>query len=119
MTDLADLLAPFKANESLSPIVALVDDTLAMQVLVVWPYVPKDWAEPTSGFPSDSNARWAWLWEGCQFSAHDYARMVDVGVSTLQRKLEKLRGARLMFPDGSIDARAESFVRNHIARGIK
>lgn len=117
--DLAALLAHYKGADALASLVCIVDDVVAMRVLTLWPNVPKTWSAPEGQPPDDENARWAWLWSGCSFSAEDYALMAELGTSTLERKLARIKAARLVFPDGTVDSNADAFVRTYIKKEMR
>lgn len=116
---LAELVAPYKANDTVSQLVVLAGDLHAMQLLSIWPFVAVTWAQADGRVPEDANTRWQWLWSGCGYSVDLIAKMVDLPIPTVERKLDKLRAARLVFPDGTTDERADAFVRNHIKREMK
>jgi len=119
MSSLEEHLADYKNSDDLARLVALVDDLHAMQVLALWPYVDKTWKPSTDLSPSSPEEKWAWLWDGCKYNNAAFADMVELPITALARKMTKLKAARLVFPDGTVDERALALVRNYIKREMK
>jgi hypothetical protein len=118
-TELDGYLEEFRSTEDLASLVLLVDDLAAMQVLAVWPYVSKHWQRPAAQDPTEKNALWGWLWSGCIFIEKELAEMADLSTGEAVRKLTKLKAARLVFPDGTVNAQAQALIRTHIGRSMK
>ncbi len=122
----ADLLAAFRAVESVEHIgVLLADDgfdATLIKVLSAWEHAEHWWTTPAEPCPDDGRptaAAWRWIVSGW---------VIDVAGTGLSRDVVReqmaiLQHARLVYPDGNIAAAARKAVtatiRERLKRGVQ
>jgi hypothetical protein len=121
----AQLLAAFHAAAQASHVgVVLVEDGFdadAMRVLAAFQNATQRWSAPARPCPDGglpTAAAWAWLMSGWQIDELALADAAGLSVATTRAKLAMLTGARLIFPDGSMNKWALAALNAHVAARI-
>jgi len=116
---LADLLEPFRDSpENLGPTICIAGDLEAMKVLGVWPVVPLTWRRPSGRAPADHNSAWDWIWQGARVGAEDLGRRAGLHPYIAAEKFEMLKGARMIYPDGTISRAAARVLEAGVALSL-
>jgi hypothetical protein len=116
---LADLLNPFRDSpDDLGPTIVIAGDLEAMRLLAVWPAIPLHWRVPKGPRPQDPNTAWDWLWKGIAIGAADLGRRAGLHPYTAVEKFEMLKGARMIFPDGTISQAAARVLEAGVALSL-
>lgn len=114
MSDPVELLKTFKASATKSPshsVLLIADDEVALALLAAWPHVPVELKKGTKKVAVPEIVQWDWLWTQWAFSPERW--MILAGVSSRPSTLkviERLKGAKLIFPDGTLAPHAENFL---------
>ncbi len=122
---LSELLEPFRQaegdpNDEKAPRLAhtavqLIGDPRAQKVLATWCTIPIGWKKPRRRIPEDFRERWDWLWLGVRFDPGHLSLRAGVSLIVLEGVLERLKGGRLVYPDGSISAWAQGVLDGAIS----
>ncbi len=119
MTELEDHLREFRATESMSSAMLVIDDTDAKKLLAAWTtFPPVPWAQPQSEVPTDARHRWDWIWSGVPVELDELARAAGVSVHVAPAKWRVLVAGRLVYPDGTISSAADAALRAHVAAHV-
>ncbi len=122
---LSEFLEPFRQaegdpNNEKAPRLAhtavqLINDRPAQKVLAAWSVIPMKWKRPRSQLPEEMTDRWEWLWKGHRVDIVILAGSAGVSLIVLEGVLERLKGCRLVYPDGSISAWAQGVLDGAIS----
>jgi hypothetical protein len=121
MATFGEILAHFKKAASNEPenIVPLMQDDGLINGLISWKSVVIKYGE-AGGCPHQEESRmWQWLWENIDFDASAFAAVAGVRVQDVSSLLTRLRGLRLIYPDGTINEIAKQYLQSLIANKIR
>lgn len=109
-----DVLKKFKDSESPECIVPLLDDNKLRMALVAWQSVKIMRKQPTECNVTDTNEMWMWLWEQVNYDEKAYAIVAGIPIHEVYNVLLRLKGMRLVYPDGTICKLAQQFLQGLI-----
>lgn len=104
--DIRTAIRRIRAQESIEPIYILRDPKNCA-ALLAWKYLPRELPEGDEFDPSD----WSGLWEGVEIDYSALSRMANLSEGECRLIVERLRGFRLIYPDGTITEPAEKYLR--------
>lgn len=98
-----------------SAVYPILHDPDSRLLLAAWASYLVPWKPPEGLAPQEQDSRvWEWLWKGCRPSMARLEGLSGVPKVFIARKLRILRGARLIFPDGTISAWADKILQAEI-----
>jgi len=120
MSSFGEVLAEFKAKSLQEPenIAPLVDDQTLMNGLVAWKSVRVTYRKPTICIDQDETGKWEWLWTQIEFDASAFAAVSGVRQQDVMSLVTRLKGLRLVFPDGTINTLAKNYLQSIILSKI-
>lgn len=112
MTELEELLEPYKKYQDASVLFVLTDNLPAMKILSMWTYITIEWEPEGDDIPEDEKSRLAWIWNGVLDSIDYHTLSAGSGVSLPKTVdlVNLLATMRLIYPDGTISVNAEAFL---------
>ncbi len=95
--DFAELLDQYKANPRRESAALLLTDPILLKYCVIWKQVA---VERVSEEPAE--ASWKALWACVQLDLEQIALLADDELVKARKTVERLKGLRLVYPDGSV-----------------
>lgn len=93
-----------------------VDAQALRRILIAWKKVEITRMPGKPPMREDEPAMLAWLWDHIRYDEAGLRRLA--GVPDVIRRLEVLKGNRLIYPDGTISLAATKIVRQHMRRQL-
>lgn len=121
MAQFGDILADFKKMalgeaENIFPIMA---DEVLINGLIAWKSVHVRF-KPLSDCPyTDEVGKWEWLWDNVEFEMNSFGAVAGVKVQDAGNLFTRLKGLRLIYPDGTINLLARQYLQSQIIAKIK
>jgi hypothetical protein len=109
-----EVLKKFKDSESPECIVPLLDDNKLRMALVAWQMVKVTRKPSTECSTTDISEMWAWLWEQISYDEQSYAIIAGAPIHEIYNTFLRLKGMRLVYPDGTICLYAKQFLQGLI-----
>lgn len=116
MASFGEILENFKRAEescveNLSP---LIEDVTLRNGLVAWKSVPIKYLQPSSCEIGDEAGRWNWLWTKIEYDQSTFGSVAGVKIQDIGPLIFRLKGLRLIYPDGTINSLARDFLQAQI-----
>jgi hypothetical protein len=108
---LAEILKGFKENETPENIVPLVEDAELRNALVAWKSVVVSYREPASCEDDSEAAMWNWMWDQVEFDLSSFAVVAGCQPQHAGRLFTRLKGLRMIYPDGTINTFAAKYLQ--------
>lgn len=115
-----EILDVFRKDEAEEVVIALTDDVHLRNGFLAWgsvsvhqkdPGVECDVTEPTE--------QWEWLWERVEFDVNNFTVISGVKNHEVYALLTRLKGLKLIYPDGTRNTNAEEYIRAVIDQKVK
>lgn len=119
MSTFGEVLAEFKSKEEPENIVSLLDDEQLRQGIVAWKSVVVRYKALCECTHKDEASRWRWLWEQVEYNQEDFGMVAGVKVQDVGKLLTRLKGLRLIYPDGTIHKLAKNYLQATIMEKLK
>lgn len=121
MASFGEILAYFKRKAADEPenIVPLIDDTVLTNGLIAWKSIVIKYKSAEQCPCSDEASQWEWLWIQIEFDTTKFGSVAGVRPQEVGALLTRLKGLRLIYPDGTIDNLAKQYLQSLIAAKIK
>lgn len=112
-----ETLGYFKKSEHPEAIVPLMEDVLLRQALVAWPSVRITFVENIGDCSEqqDEVSKWEWLWSKVEFDSITFGIVAGLKGQDIKPILTRMKGLRLIYPDGSINQMAQQYLRSMVA----
>lgn len=114
----SEKLAQFKSDEKPEVVLLLGENADLVRITVAWTNTmtcrTKGLASPPKS--DNQNAWWDWLWENTTYSRQELMEKACQSVQGFDLKLRSLIGNRILYPDGTINAFAQRYLRERVLR---
>lgn len=123
MISYGDAVNRFKKSSSPSKVVPLLSEKNLVNALLAWQSVVVSYKQ--SGIMYDEsgneNRLWESLWENASFDIQKFGIVAGLKTQDSQYFFQRLKGLKLIYPDGSIDLFASQYLNAIIIKelGIK
>lgn len=112
------VLAAIKAVESQESLLLIADDLDAMKVMAAWlihapVYTDRDLKEGETAINALREC-----WSTCKYDLMRLSDVANVPLNTTREIFNRLKEARLIYPDGTIPVDAKKIVRSEIPRRL-
>lgn len=115
-----EILDTFRKDEAEEVVIALTDDVQLRNGFLAWGSVPVHQKDPGVEFTgTDLQEQWEWLWEQVTFDANNFAMIAGVKSHEVFALLTRLKGLKLIYPDGTRNTNAEEYIRAVIDQKVK
>jgi len=106
-----EVVEKFRTQEDEAAVTIVVDDVVAQSVLFAWPQVPREFGifERPPQWAEDA-AFWDAIWKPVFFSMEKVASLAGVPRELTEVIMGRLKGARLIYPDGRISDKAREIL---------
>ena len=121
MAQFGEILADFKkmAMGEAENIFPIMDDEILINGLIAWKSV-KVTFKPLSDCPyTDEVGKWEWLWDNVEFDMSRFGAVAGVKVQDAGNLFTRLKGLRLIYPDGTINILAKQYLQAQIMGKIR
>ncbi len=111
--DFLELLDQYKQNPRRESAAMLLTDPALLRYCVIWKQVTvrrvHDWA---------ADASWTGLWECVHVDLETIALLADDELVKARKTVERLKGLRLVYPDGTLMALADKVIAKKITDAL-
>jgi hypothetical protein len=115
-----DILDKFKKDEAEESVVALTDDVQLRNGFLAWDSVNVQRKNDGDECPHDDTiSQWKWLWENVEFNQNQFGIVANVRPHEILNLLARLKGLKLIYPDGTQNENAKKYLRAVIQAKIK
>lgn len=114
---IGELIAHFKKQEqnNVENIAPLTEDTQLRNGLVAWKAIGVTYKEAGAVCEAtDEVEQWNWLWEQVTYDQSKFGIVAGLRTQDIGSVIARLKGLRLIYPDGSINGMARQFLQSQI-----
>ena len=121
MATFGEILANFKKAASSEPenIVPLMSDDSLMNGLIAWKSVIVTFKNAGDCPHQQESQKWQWLWDNIEFDSAAFATVAGVRMQDASCMLTRLKGLKLIYPDGTINEMSRQYLQSLILAKIK
>jgi hypothetical protein len=110
-------LRRFKEKENPEAVLLVADDPEFTKVIVAWTNLDVRSVEKPTRPPGESERDvWDWLWANAQYSLEELAEKSGLPTSLVERKLKRLIGNRVLYPDGTVNSFVQRYLRERVLK---
>jgi hypothetical protein len=109
--DLSDLISYFKEVETAENIIPLTDNEELRNGLVAWKSVIIDYRESSECIETSESRKWEWVWTQVEFDIKEFAVVAGCNPQNAYSIFARLKGLRLIYPDGTIHGLASKYLQ--------
>jgi hypothetical protein len=113
---LGDVLSGFKKDEKshAENIIPLTESEELRNGIVAWKSVVIKYKQASECPYEDEAARWDWMWKQVEFDLKQFAVVAGVNPQHQGRLFGRLKGLRLIYPDGTINTLAARYLQGMV-----
>lgn len=105
------LLETYKANPRRESAALLLTDAQLLAYVVIFKQCPPERRTGEDGYPMQPvEATWTALWDCVEVNVKTIALLADDELVKAQKMVERLKGLRLVFPDGTLQELATQII---------
>ena len=119
MSSFGEVLSEFKKAEEAENIVAIIEDHDLQNGMIAWKSVRITYKHPTDCQEKDPVAKWYWLWSQIDYNPTEFGIVSGSKAQNVGALLTRLRGLRLIYPDGTIHNLASQFLQSVIMSKLR
>lgn len=119
MSSFGEVLAAFKANEEAENIVAIIEDEELQNGMIAWKSVRIRYRAASDCSVQSPVERWEWLWGQIEYDVNSFGVVAGAKAQDVGRLLNRLKGLRLIYPDGTINTLARQYLQTIIMSKIR
>lgn len=119
MASFGEILANFKANDEVENIVAIITDTALQNGLIAWKSVSIRYKPASDCVEKNPAEQWNWMWDQVEFNSDKFGIVAGLKAQDVGRVLQRLKGLHLIYPDGTIDKMAKSYLQSIIMSKLR
>ena len=114
MASFGEILEEFKSKESAEMIIPLIDDNKLRNGLAAWQSAKIKHKEMQNCDCKDDLEKWEWLWSRINYSLDEFGVVAGVNPREVSQLFVRLKGLRLIYPDGTINKLAKLYLQGLI-----
>ena len=118
MSSFGEILGRFKKNEKPECIIPLCNDSKLKDALVAWMSVKIEYVDMQDCDLKDEQAQWHWMWSRVKYDQNQFGIVAGLKRHEISDFVTRLIGLKLVYPDGTINALASSFLQAEIMAKI-
>ena len=121
MASFGEILAGFKSRAQNEPenIAPLIDDQTLMNGLIAWKSVVIRFKDQKDCPCKADSEQWEWLWQNIDYDVNVFGTVAGIRPQDVMQLLARLKGLRLIYPDGTINSLACQYLQAIILQKIK
>lgn len=111
----------FKNISTPEKVVALMNDKKLIAAILAWKSViiKRKSDEEDNCCLTEDNERWDWLWDMVEWDNQKYLLVSGLKVQDVETSFERLKGLKLIYPDGTVDKFATQYLNSIIMKALK
>ena len=113
-----EILKEFKDSESPDGIFSLMHDSKLGDGFSAWKAAKITFKKITTDPPDEERNRWDWLWDQVDVDYRAFGVVAGSKSQMAQDLFERLKGLRLIYPDGTVNSMAKSYINQIIMKQI-
>lgn len=121
-SDFNTILKDFQKIQNHENVVPLLEDVNLRNGLVAWTSVEltyKDDYDTAKCEVNTTNGKWKWLWNYVSYNEEDYMIVSGVQKHEVKSLVHRLKGLKLIYPDGSISNFAKMYLQGIVKVKLK
>lgn len=119
MSTFGEVLKEFKDAEEAENLVAILDDKDLQLGMMAWKNTKITYHTSQNCQSKDPIDRWEWLWSRIEFNEGDVGRVAGIKGQNASHLIYRLKGLRLIYPDGTISRFASQYLNALIMAKLK
>jgi hypothetical protein len=119
MASFGEVLSEFKKMEAPESVFPLLEDNALCNALMAWKSVRITYKAATDCTETVEQAKWDWLWSQVEYEQKDFGVVAGCKNQDAPGMLTRLRGLRLIYPDGSINNFSKQYLGAQIVQRIQ
>jgi hypothetical protein len=120
MASFGEVLKEFKGNEEAENLVAMISDPELQSGMIAWKSVVIRFKGASDCEDKDPASKWNWMWDQIDYNESQFGVVAGIKVSYEVGKLiERLKGFRLIYPDGTVNNLAKQYLQTIILQKLK
>lgn len=113
------ILLRFKSVQTATQLAPLLTDDMLVNGLAAWSGTPlRKKADISACEYDDEQSQWNWLWEFVEINYAMFGIIAGVKKHEHMDLFTRLKGLRLIYPDGTINALADKYVQQMIRKKL-
>jgi hypothetical protein len=111
MASFGEVLQDFKSREEVENVMAILDNKDLQNGLLAWKSVRITFMKAEDCPFKDPHEQWDWMWSRIQYDVRAFGNIAGVSGKDVGGLLERLAGLRLIYPDGTINKTAATYLQ--------
>ena len=109
-----EVLKYFKDGETADTIVPLVESAELRSAIVAWKSVVISYKDAKDCEEQSESRQWEWMWSKVDFDIRSFGVVAGCRPQDVMNLFERLKGLRLIYPDGTINTFAKKYLQSVI-----
>jgi len=116
-----EILAAFKSKEESETenIAPLVENRALIDALIAWKSVRITRLKESTCPAIMESDQWEWLWKNINFDLNSFAGVAGTRYQDASNLFNRLKGLRLIYPDGTINRVAKQYLQSVIVKILR
>ena len=116
MASFGEILAGFKSRAANEPenLAPLIDDQMLVNGMIAWKSVSIRFREQKDCCLKSDSEQWEWLWQNVDYDTNTFGIVAGVRQQDVIPLFVRLKGLRLIYPDGTINSLACQYLQGLI-----
>jgi len=115
MSDFISTLNLFKSKEQIESLLAILHDKTLQDVMIAWQNMKVSFNKEIENIDNlGDHERWDLLWSNSKWDSNLLSTLCGLGVNDTNRAILRLKGLRLIYPDGTISTSAAQYMRTEV-----
>jgi hypothetical protein len=119
MASFGEILKEFKTSEEAENVVAILNNDELQNCLIAWKSVRVRYKAASDCREVDPICKWEWLWKQIEYDMETYGMVAGIKMQDVGRAIERLKGLKLIYPDGTINNLAKQYLQSTIMAKLR
>lgn len=115
MSNFIEVLNYFKSKEQIESLLAILHDKKLQDVMIAWQNIKVSYnKELKDASHLDEHDKWELLWSNCSWDKQSLSALSGLNENDALRYILRLKGLKLIYPDGTISNTAAQYMRTEV-----
>lgn len=114
MKSFGEVLSFFKKTEKFESLSPLLHDVKLQDAVIAWQAIRVKIENPGECEYKDERDQWDWLWKHVKYDQKHFGIVAGLKDQEIYAVLTRLRGLKLIYPDGTINVLAKQYIQAEI-----